>query len=40
MKQFIFGHPLATHTIGKEIFKKVDSFIKDHQLSRIHSINA
>ena len=32
MKQLLFCRPLAKNTIGELIFKKVDSFFKEHQL--------
>ena len=38
MQQCLFCCPLAKHTTRKEMFKKVDSFTKEHQLSRTHSV--
>jgi len=35
----LFCRPLAKHTTGKEMFKKVDFFIKEHQLSRTHCVS-
>ena len=32
MEQFLFNRSLAKNTIGEQIFKKVDSFFKKHQL--------
>ena len=32
VKQFLFCRPLTKNTTGEEIFKKVDSFFKEHQL--------
>jgi len=34
VEQSLFCCPLAKHTTRKEMFKKVDSFTKEHQLSR------
>ena len=32
MEQFLFCSPLAKNTTGEQIFNKVDSFFKEHQL--------
>ena len=32
MEQFLFCRPLAKNTTGEQIFKKVDSFFRQHQL--------
>ena len=32
VEQFLFCRPLTKNITGKEIFKKVDSFLKKHQL--------
>jgi len=39
VEQFLFCCTLAKHTIRKEMFKKVDSFTKEQQLSRTHSVS-
>jgi len=38
VKQFLFCRPLVKNTTGKELFKKVDSFIEEHQLSHTHYV--
>jgi len=38
VEQFLFCFPLAKHATRKEMFKKVDSFTKEHHLSRTHSV--
>jgi len=40
VEQFLFCRQLAKHTTGKETFKKVDSFIKEHQPSRTLCVSA
>jgi len=39
VEQFHFSCPLAKHNTRKEMFKKVDSFTRHHQLSRTHSVS-
>jgi len=39
VEQFLFCCPLAKHATKKEMFKKVDSFTKEHQLSRTHRVS-
>jgi len=39
VEQLLFCCPLAKHTIRKEMLKKVDSFTKEHQLSRSHCVS-
>ena len=38
VRQCLFCRPLVKNTIGKEMFKKVDSFIEEHQLSHTHYV--
>jgi len=38
-EQLLFCCPLAKHTTRKEMFKKVDSFTKEHQLSRTDCVS-
>ena len=40
VEQVLFCCPLAKHTAKKEMFKKVDSFTKEHQLSRTNCVSA
>jgi len=39
VEQFLVCCPLAKHTTRKEMFKKVESFTKKHQLSRTHCMS-
>ena len=39
VQQFFFCSPLAKHTARKEMLQKVDSFTKEYQFSRIHSVS-
>ena len=39
VEQFLICCPLAKHTTRKEMLKKVDSFTKEHQLSRTHCVS-
>jgi len=32
MEQFLFSRPLSKNTTGEQVFKKVDSFFKEHRL--------
>jgi len=38
VEQILFCCPLAKRTARKEMFKKVDSFTKKHQFSRIDNV--
>ena len=38
VRQFLFCRPLVKNTTGKKMFKKVDSFIEEHQLSHTHYV--
>ena len=39
VEQFLFCRPLVKHATRKEMYKKVDSFIKKHQLSQNHCVS-
>ena len=38
VRQFLFCCPLVKNTTGKEMFKKVDSLIEEHQLLRTYCV--
>ena len=40
VEQFLFCRPLTRYTTGEEIYKKVDSFFEEHQLSWTDCVSA